>query len=55
MRFDQYLAMVFVRGQAVWKKSGWGGRNRTSEWRNQNLLDYLMISRRIWKNGRNML
>ena len=28
---------------------GWGGRDRTSEWRNQNLLDYITISRRIWK------
>jgi len=29
--------------------TGWGGRDRTSEWRNQNPLDYSMISRRIWK------
>jgi hypothetical protein len=28
---------------------GWGGRDRTSEWRNQNPLDYSAISRRIWK------
>jgi hypothetical protein len=26
---------------------GWGGRDRTSEWRNQNQLDY--PTRRIWK------
>ncbi|WP_128962240.1 hypothetical protein [Bradyrhizobium guangzhouense] len=26
-----------------------GGRDRTSEWRNQNLLDYSTISKRIWK------
>ena len=30
---------------------GWGGRDRTSEWRNQNQIDYLTISKRIWKKG----
>jgi hypothetical protein len=30
---------------------GWGGRDRTSEWRNQNQLEYPMISRRIWKKS----
>jgi len=40
-----------------WKASpntgmaGWGGRDRTSEWRNQNQFDYLTISKRIWKKG----
>ena len=29
--------------------AGWGGRDRTSESRNQNPLDYSAISRRIWK------
>jgi hypothetical protein len=29
---------------------GWGGRIRTSAWRNQNQLDYPTISTRIWKN-----
>jgi len=29
--------------------AGWGGRDRTSEWRNQNPLDYSAVSRRIWK------
>src|ERR1700756_5173548 len=29
--------------------AGWGGRDRTSEWRNQNPLDYSTISRRAWK------
>jgi hypothetical protein len=28
---------------------GWGGRDRTSEWRNQNQLNYPRISRRILK------
>ena len=27
--------------------AGWGGRDRTSEWRNQNLFDYPTISRRV--------
>jgi hypothetical protein len=31
------------------KTGGWGGRDRTSEWRNQTQLDYSMISKRIWK------
>jgi hypothetical protein len=31
---------------------GWGGRIRTSVWRNQNPLDYPMISTRIWKKRR---
>jgi hypothetical protein len=31
---------------------GWGGRDRTSEWRNQNQFDYSTISERIWKKGR---
>ena len=31
--------------------AGWGGRDRTSEWRNQNPFDYAMISRRIWKKS----
>ncbi|WP_213287332.1 hypothetical protein [Bradyrhizobium sp. sGM-13] len=30
---------------------GWGGRDRTSEWRNQNQLDYSTISSRIWKKA----
>ena len=30
-------------------RPGWGGRDRTSEWRNQNPFDYITISRRIWK------
>jgi hypothetical protein len=30
---------------------GWGGRDRTSEWRNQNQFDYSTISKRIWKKG----
>jgi hypothetical protein len=25
--------------------AGWGGRDRTSEWRNQNPLDFLTISK----------
>jgi hypothetical protein len=29
---------------------GWGGRIRTSGWRNQNQLDYPTISTRIWDN-----
>ena len=29
--------------------TGWGGRDRTSEWRNQNQLDYSTISTGIWK------
>jgi len=33
--------------------AGWGGRNRTSEWRNQNQLDYSMISKRAWKEAQN--
>jgi hypothetical protein len=32
-------------------RPGWGGRDRTSEWRNQNQLDCSTISRRIWKKG----
>ena len=28
---------------------GWGGRDRTSEWRNQNQFDYSTFSGRIWK------
>jgi hypothetical protein len=32
---------------------GWGGRDRTSEWRNQNQLDYSTISSRIWKKRAN--
>jgi hypothetical protein len=35
--------------------TGWGGRDRTSEWRNQNQLDYSTISRRIWKKAENAL
>ena len=31
--------------------TGWGGRDRTSEWRNQNQLDYSTISRRVWKKS----
>jgi hypothetical protein len=31
------------------KSNGWGGRDRTSEWRNQNQLDCSTISGRIWK------
>jgi hypothetical protein len=34
---------------------GWGGRDRTSEWRNQNQLDYSTISGSIWKKGRKCL
>jgi hypothetical protein len=34
---------------------GWGGRDRTSEWRNQNLFDYSMFSMRIWKNAEKAL
>jgi hypothetical protein len=30
---------------------GWGGRTRTSEWRNQNLLDYPIISMGIWEKS----
>ena len=33
--------------------TGWGGRDRTSEWRNQNPPDYSMIPTRIWKNAQN--
>jgi hypothetical protein len=29
--------------------AGWGGRDRTSEWRNQNPFDFPIISRRVWK------
>ena len=32
-------------------RPGRGGRDRTSEWRNQNRLDYSTISKRIWKKG----
>ncbi|MGY4258133.1 hypothetical protein ACVI1L_005201 [Bradyrhizobium sp. USDA 4516] len=31
--------------------AGWGGRDRTSEWRNQNQFDYSTISRGIWKKS----
>jgi hypothetical protein len=31
--------------------AGWGGRDRTAEWRNQNLFDYSVISERVWKKG----
>ena len=33
--------------------SGWGGRDRTSEWRNQNQFDYSMIPICIWKKAQN--
>jgi len=33
--------------------TGWSGRDRTSEWRNQNPFDFPRISARIWKKGQN--
>jgi TPR repeat protein len=39
--------------QFVDELKGWGGRTRTSEWRNKNPISLPMISKRILKNLRN--
>jgi hypothetical protein len=50
-----------IRNEATQKaikraiSTGWGGRDRTSEWRNQNQFDYSTISKRIWKRAQNAL
>ncbi|MEY9230640.1 hypothetical protein ABIF68_009962 [Bradyrhizobium japonicum] len=41
----------FVRNFRGSGASGWGGRDRTSEWRNQNPLDSSTTSMRVWKKG----
>ena len=48
--FDETLLLNKTLG-ASRRVTGWGGRDRTSEWRNQNQLDYSTISTRIWKKG----
>jgi hypothetical protein len=43
----------FIKDFKAAGHAGWGGRDRTSEWRNQNPLDYSMILTRIWKKAQN--
>ena len=62
VRFStELLNLYFQTRPQIWREqsylynelsslsAGWGGRDRTSEWRNQNPLDYPTISRRVWK------
>ena len=64
VRFStELLNLYFQTRPQIWREQsylynelsslsvGWGGRDRTSEWRNQNQFDYSTISRRIWKKG----